>query len=63
MYADIRDLLPMPIRRKNDRIPVTLTLHRKLKEQLDQMARLTKRTRSAYVELALELQLRIDGAR
>lgn len=49
--------------KKDGKIPVGLMLPPRLKEQLDKAAFQTKRTISAYVELALEAQLKKDGAK
>jgi predicted transcriptional regulator len=51
----------MPSPRKN-KIGVSFLLPRKMKEQLDHLAALTRRTRSAYVEIALEEQFKKDTA-
>jgi predicted transcriptional regulator len=48
---------------KSDKTPVTIMLTRYVKKGLDQAATVTKRTRSGYVELALERQFRKDGIR
>lgn len=48
---------------KDNKVKVGLILPLKLKEQLDEAASRTRRTISAYAEIALEAQLKKDGAR
>jgi predicted transcriptional regulator len=49
--------MPRP---RNNKIGVSFLLPRAMKEQLDKLAAFTRRTRSAYVEIALEEQFKKD---
>jgi predicted transcriptional regulator len=46
--------------KKEGKITVTIRLPRPVKKQLDQAALHTRRSKSIYVEIALENQFRID---
>jgi hypothetical protein len=59
-----RKVLGMPrANQKSDKMTVSVMLPRTMKKKLDELSILTKRTRSAYVELALEAQFKKDTAK
>jgi predicted DNA-binding protein len=47
--------------KKDGKITVTIRLPRKIKEQLDQRALHAKRSKSTYVEIALENQFKKEN--